>query len=105
MILKIVSISIIIVKLIKYVPLLYEGYFLNKKIEYSNKVICADLLEHCLLFVFVIKYHSIQLLLICSISLINLGLIIIKKNKFRKRKRKRRRNKKKFMWRNKYRFI
>ena len=110
LIFEILGISIITFKIIKYTPFLYKIYYKNENIEYAGSLIILDTFEHFLIMLLFFKYHSMKLIGISLISIINLFLITIKKypeyfccvkelnvkKRIRKRRKRRKRKKRKF---------
>jgi len=72
--LEMVGAAIVVVKICKYIPTLC-----STTEDVPCSVLVADAAEHALLLVFAAKYHSVQLLVICLVSVANIAALTAKK--------------------------
>jgi len=76
--LEIVGLAVVVAKAVKYLPTICSEAS-GSKIPCS--VLVADAVEHSLLLFFVWKYRSVQLLIICLVSLLNIAVLSCKQCK------------------------
>lgn len=69
---EIIGIAVVVAKCVKYLPTILKC---SDAEVIPCSVLCADAAEHSLLLAFAWKYQSVQLLVMCIVSLLNIGVL------------------------------